>query len=83
MEIAEICGDHFSTLYHELQRNRPRDGEVDSFAVQEKALARRRIPRRVSQGTMENEQWVDQPIDKDLAPDVIAGSAKGTGVSTN
>jgi IS30 family transposase len=48
VEIAEILGVHFSTLYREIQRNRQRDGEYDSFAAQEKALARRRIPRRVS-----------------------------------
>ena len=80
VEIAEILGVHFSTLYREIRRNRQRDGEYHSFAAQEQALARRRIPRRVSQGTAENEPWVDQPIDKDLSPDVIAGRAKQTGV---
>ena len=81
VEIAEILGVHFSTLYREIQRNRQRGGEYDSFTAQEKALARRRIPRRVSQCTAENEKWVDQQIDKDLSPDVIAGRAKVTGAS--
>ena len=80
VEIAEILGVHFSTLYREIRRNRQRDGEYHSFAAQEQALARRRIPRRVSKCTAENEQWVDQQIDKDLSPDVIAGRAKQTGV---
>ncbi len=58
---------------------RQRDGTCDSFAAQHQALARRRIPRRASQWTAENEPWVDQQLDKDFSPDVIAGRAKVTG----
>ncbi len=62
LEIAEILGAPFSTLCREIRRNRQRDGAYDSDLGQEKALARRRLPRRVSKCTAENEQWVTAEI---------------------
>lgn len=56
--------------------HRQGDGEYESFAAQDKALARRRIPRRVSKFTAENEPWVDQEIEEDYSSDVIAERAR-------
>ena len=81
VEIAEILGVHFSTLVREIRRNWQHDGEYDFFAFQGKASARRRVPRRVSKCTAENERWVEQRIEKDLSPDVIGGRAKVTRAS--
>ena len=79
VEIAEILVVHFSTQYSEICRNRHRHGEAVSFADQENALSRKRIPRRFSQCAAENEQWLDQQLDKDLSPDVIAGEPNKPG----
>ena len=48
---------HFMTLYHEIRRNRQRDGEYDFFGVHEKTFGRRLTPYRVRKFTAENEQW--------------------------
>lgn len=80
VKIAEQIGVHFSTLYRELHRNQKAGDEAyDSFQAQGMAHARKEIARSPSQLTPENEILVQQQLEADFSPDVMAGRAKRTG----
>jgi transposase, IS30 family len=79
VDIAMDMGVHFSTLYREQSRNVDQTDDYDSFKAQEKAEARRAIPRNPTKCTPENERLVMDELEADRSPDVMAGRARLTG----